>query len=232
MEQLTSLYKKNKFLHHAYALEGERHVVLEELKNFFEKTLEYSIQANPDYHEKDYETLGIDEARELGKLELKKSFSNSRKVFVLLIGEITREAQNALLKMFEEPNAGTHFFVILRSFESLLPTLRSRMQYIQCTGVYSNEVGGVGQDFLNSSLKDRFSIVNDIAESKDKNEAEKLLNSIEAVLSKEIGRKNYSKEIVFALDELALARDYLRDRSPSIKMILEHVSGILPHLGA
>ena len=51
-----------------------------------------------------------------------------KKIFIIETGFFTREAQNSLLKVFEEePTEGTHFFVFTPSAETLLPTLRSRM---------------------------------------------------------------------------------------------------------
>ncbi len=49
------------------------------------------------------------------------------KVLVLSALEYNVYAQNALLKLFEEPPEDTRFILITRSKNSLLPTIRSRM---------------------------------------------------------------------------------------------------------
>ncbi len=49
------------------------------------------------------------------------------KIIVLSALEYNVYAQNALLKLFEEPPEDTYFILISRSKNSLLPTIRSRM---------------------------------------------------------------------------------------------------------
>lgn len=52
------------------------------------------------------------------------------RAFVIQTTQILAEAQNALLKLFEEPNAHTIFYLIIPRADILLPTLRSRMQIL------------------------------------------------------------------------------------------------------
>jgi DNA polymerase III gamma/tau subunit len=78
-----------------------------------------------------YETFGVDEGRELKEAQLSKSFGGGKKIFVISFETITVEAQNSLLKVFEEPTPDTHFFLISRTGSRLLPTLRSRIVFLQ-----------------------------------------------------------------------------------------------------
>ena len=48
MESLAELYKKDKFLHHAYLIEGEHQSSLLWLKKFFKEMLNINPDGNPD----------------------------------------------------------------------------------------------------------------------------------------------------------------------------------------
>lgn len=60
--------------------------------------------------------------------------SSTREKFVVLIGKIfNKEAQNALLKVLEEPPHNIHFLLFVPYKNTLIPTIRSRMQVINKT---------------------------------------------------------------------------------------------------
>lgn len=76
------------------------------------------------------ESFGIDDAREIRRRAHLSSVA--KKFFIIATARITPEAQNALLKIIEEPPQETHFFIFTPFAGALLPTLRSRLQLIQC----------------------------------------------------------------------------------------------------
>jgi DNA polymerase III delta prime subunit len=55
-----------------------------------------------------------------------KARGGQRVVVINRADLMTREAQNSLLKILEEPNSGTIFFLITSKIESVLPTIQSR----------------------------------------------------------------------------------------------------------
>lgn len=60
--------------------------------------------------------------------------SSSQEKFIALIGKIfNKEAQNALLKVLEEPPINIHFLIFVPYKNALIPTIRSRMQVINKT---------------------------------------------------------------------------------------------------
>ena len=72
-----------------------------------------------------------------------------RMVFILCEAQkMLAPAQNALLKIFEEPPAGVVTFLLTDSLRSLLPTVRSRGQKIT--------LGGMDDETLTSVLKGKF----------------------------------------------------------------------------
>jgi DNA polymerase III gamma/tau subunit len=77
--------------------------------------------------------MGIDEAREIRERASLRGTGSGR-VFCIAAASITTEAQNALLKTFEDPGSAT-FVLIVPSPDILLPTIRSRMQRISLPAV-------------------------------------------------------------------------------------------------
>lgn len=75
--------------------------------------------------------IGVDTVRELQQNITQTANQNGLKVAVILEAEkMTEQAGNALLKVLEEPPADTHWLVSTKDAERLLPTLRSRMQWV------------------------------------------------------------------------------------------------------
>jgi len=88
-----------------------------------------------------YEALAVDnksgnisvhEANKIVKKLSFKAFEGDRKYMVIWLPErMNIQAANTLLKILEEPPAGTHFFLVSEHPEQLLPTIRSRCQIIR-----------------------------------------------------------------------------------------------------
>ncbi|MCK7458548.1 DNA polymerase III subunit delta' [Idiomarina aminovorans] len=75
--------------------------------------------------------IGVDSVRELQKNVMQTANQGGLKVAVILRAEkMTEQAGNAVLKVLEEPPADTHWLVSTADAERLLPTLRSRMQWL------------------------------------------------------------------------------------------------------
>lgn len=77
--------------------------------------------------------IGIESIREIEHLLSLRVPTNTQVNRVVLIHDahqLSREAQNALLKTLEEPPAGTLLMLTSDSIQSLLPTVRSRVQVL------------------------------------------------------------------------------------------------------
>lgn len=72
-------------------------------------------------------TLGIDMIRELYD-QLRTNSGRQRIVIIDEAERLTTEAQNAFLKLLEEPDDSTHFLLTSHAPQLLLPTIRSRVQ--------------------------------------------------------------------------------------------------------
>jgi DNA polymerase III delta prime subunit len=235
--------------HHAYLLIGSDHVRAN-LVSILEKTHKIVVRANPDFFDRSYQIFTIDDAREVKTFHgTRPVHSDGKKIFVLVMNGATVEAQNALLKLLEEPAEYAHFFIIISSAHLLLPTVKSRMQIIEMKqetgsrkqGGGKNEKNAIGKNktsdtinsellqsakkFVTSSKAKRLEevkkLIDDISkEKKTKQDAIDLLNAIQVVVYEEKGVKGGKS----ALEVIETARTYIDDRAPSVKMLLEYVA--------
>lgn len=217
---LINMFSKDS-LHHAYFIEGEKTAVLATVEAFLQDAFDLKRGGHPDVHFSEYESMGIDESRALQAMQSMRPLLGDRKIFIITVQSITNEAQNSLLKVFEEPTSGTHFFVISPSQRILLPTLRSRMVVLTHSSTDGNAGVGAGE-FMKLSYKDRFAFVAPLIEEKDRFKAENLLQGIVSVIDEDKESLDKSKGEI--LKELLILIRYVKDRSSSLKLILERVT--------
>jgi len=213
------MYKNSDTLHHAYYfVEHKAEEAVHKLKEFLTEVVGVKIAGNPDFSHRKFDNFTIDDARSITQGESRKDFSGGKKIFIIETDFITEEAQNALLKVFEEPTIGTHFFIISPQ-DVLLPTLRSRMQVY----VSEEEEKNIYENVLVMNLKERLEFVKDITEGikdedKTKQDAISFLNGIEKQLY-EMGVEQNSEKLKICEQ----TRDSLYDRGAPIKIILENL---------
>ncbi len=216
--------------HHAYVLiggssdninSGTKNTHTELLK-FLEKAHKIPVHGNPDLFDRTYETFTIDDARELkASHEMKSVTAGAKKIFIMTMNGITIEAQNALLKLLEEPSGNTHFFLIIPSAHLLLPTIKSRVS-ILAHDKFTPQIGTTdAANFLKLPIQKRLDQIKKLTEeiSKEKKtnqDAIDFVNSIEETI--------YRSGVKRGLREIQAARTYLNDRAPSIKMLLEFIA--------
>lgn len=222
--------------HHAYCLIGGESV-RDQLVSIVNVEHEIAITGNPDFFEQRYETFTIEDARKLKSLhEMRPTTNDGKKVFIITVDNITSEAQNALLKLLEEPAEYAHFFLIIPSAHLLLPTVKSRLSFVEMHRVDGDmkkgsavspdeEVINVSKIFVTSTPAKRLEmvkkLVDDISkEKRSKQSAIDFLDAIQTVVYKDKGVKNGKA----TLEVIETARKYVSDRSPSLKMLLEYVA--------
>ncbi len=188
--------------HHAYLLIGDKLWGRKELDNLFGPKL----FGSPDFFLLEEELFGIEEARRLGELSNRKAF-DQRKIFFITPKKITVEAQNALLKTFEEPIPDTHFLLLVRDEALILPTLKSRMAVLY--GKLHSSVGEV-EKFLKLNLSDRLDFAKKFAD--DERDLSAFLDEL-LMLKRD---KNIYKMRLFSAD-----------RTASSRLILEHLALVI-----
>lgn len=211
--------------HHAYLLIGDD-AIRTDLISILEKKHKIKVHGNPDFIDQTFTTFTIENARDLKSLASTRPVGAAgKKIFIVTMNGITVEAQNALLKLLEEPAESTHFFLIIPSAHLLLPTVKSRLSLIGSSQGSSETDLTEARHFVKSTPAKRLeavkSLLDDISkEKKFKQDAVNLLNGIEAVIYEDRGVKE-GKQALQAID---MARKYLSDRAPSVKMLLEYVA--------
>lgn len=222
MEPIEALFQKN-LNHHAYILTGPSQVIWFWFKKYLENSHADLIGQNPDIYFKSFDTFGITDSRYLRQRGQQKSFTGQRKFFVLQIEFMTREAQNALLKIFEEPPANNVFFLIARTETIFLPTLRSRCQIISCSNNLTkikdhNSVSA--QEFLDQGVAGRLEFINQLAVKKEsfKKEALSFLADLEFILYH--NKKDNNKELA----KIITARRLLLQTTSWPRIILEDIA--------
>lgn len=219
--RVMNLSKDN--LHHAYICEGDKDDIYNQICHFCQNDLAFEIQANPDFVYQQYDKFLISDARRLSDIQMNKTTDRGRKIYIISFNFITREAQNALLKVLEEPTEGTHFFFITSSAHIFLPTVLSRANVISLKkNEYEEEL-----DFLKKSLKQKMDfitkLVSDIKdEKKSKFEAILFARKVAFELYQESKKKkDYQK--MSKLKEIDKIIDYLHGNGSSVKQLLEYL---------
>ncbi len=209
--------------HHAYFIHSFKDSV-DKLKEYLKSKFNIDHAQNPDFYHEKFDSFGINESRALKERHSSKGYTeDSKRIFIIEISNITHEAQNALLKIFEEPHEKSHFFIIMLSAELLLPTLRSRL-HILPREINENDSDKLNEikKFLKLSKKEKIDYVDDIAkrisdEEINKSSAIDFLNNLSQVMYEDRDKNKV------ALQAIIKALDYINDRSASVKQLLEYV---------
>ncbi len=97
-------------------------------------------QMNPNHPDLlwiDSEKLGVEQAKQIRVHLSLKPFQAEKKMVVLVhAGNLTPDAQNALLKTLEEPEGEAIFLLGVESEDQLLPTILSRCQVVHLVGTH------------------------------------------------------------------------------------------------
>lgn len=199
--------------HHANLLVGGADEA-ELIVRSYAKNLGAELANNPDFIVLKSEVFGIDEARELKRLATRIAIAGF-KIFLVIPEKITLEAQNALLKIFEDPTPGTYFFLATKDKGSIIPTLLSRMNVMPAAKGESRLKES--KDFLGLPLKKRLIVASNFVE--DKSNLIEFLDSLMLGL-KERGETNSLRK-VYEIRRLVL------DKNMGARLVIEHLALVL-----
>ncbi len=141
--------------------------------------------------------LGVDDVREV------KSFFNNtpsiarKKIAVIFQAEkLTAEAQNALLKIAEEPHPQALLILVVSNLDLMLPTLRSRfLKLFHQENILAKEKLPIAVDFFRSNLVKREALIKELFlkadDDDDKNLIFKFLEDLMALYVEAGVEKNY-----------------------------------------
>jgi len=142
------------------------------------------------------DSIGIDAVREVKNFLWQKPNASPKRTLIIDDAELlTTEAQNALLKVTEEPPASSLMIIVVHDLERIMPTILSRMQKVYFGAVPEAEIAAwmgsapiakrsLGKPGLASRLK------NDKAFAESLTLAEKFLKTTPA------GRRDFIKKLI------------------------------------
>lgn len=239
MNLINHLDKNN--LHHAYLIEGEKEEITLKIFEFL-KNLGIETSGNPDFCHISVDSFKIEDARNLKSVEYEKGFSDGKKIFLISANNFLLEAQNTLLKIFEEPIENTHFFLIVPDKNVLLETLVSRFYLISTKQNLSEEIK-IAEKFIKMPLKNRIDFIKELLIEEDDEDnmiktestrakALKFLNALEVVMSRTVFDKKLSRTVQNSLQvcfaHLFKVRKFLNQPGSSLKSLMESVALIVP----
>lgn len=222
-----------KDLYHSYVIEGGAHIV-PVLREYLESKGEVN-KNSPDVLVGIYDSFNIRDSQGIKEWHSSSPIDGKKKICIIGTKFINREAEQTLLKIIEEPNKNTHFFIIVPDSSLLLGTILSRVHLIKNIGNENKEETKVAEEFMKLSQGARIDKVGEIIkEFKDdessgglRRNAIVLLNGLEKIIyekwKKEVNNENYK----FILGEIKSCRGYLSIPGASVKMILEHIALVL-----
>lgn len=158
--------------------------------------------------------LGINDVRSLKEESVRLPLEREVLSFVIVAGSVELEAQNALLKLFEEPPSHTEFFLLTPHESRLLPTLRSRFVDVNRSTEAGNELA---EKFLKLDYKDRLEYI--AAEQKKKTDS--LRRLFGSLCQHPVSNKEAKKSLL-------LVSQYVYNRGAGLKMLMEELALSLP----
>lgn len=224
--------------HHAFVIEAEAEAGIETAQAWLKKELGVDSANNPDVAVMRYGLLSVDDARRVSELAAGAAFAGDTKAVIVAASRAYHEAQNALLKLFEEPPPGAYLFLIMPTLGGLLPTLRSRVQVLSAGKTKNTTIYGsnsVATEFMKATKEKRSTMIKKLASGKDeeerrenREEALAIINGVEAA-AYAAGRESLTlPKYAELLRDTAELRGHLHDRSAPVRMILEHLSLVIP----
>lgn len=152
-----------------------------------------------------------------------------KKIALLSFHTITVPAQNALLKILEEPKTHVQFILVTTNVEALIPTLYSRLQHVELEEEQSTS--SITKLFLNTPSQKRMKLPEIIAlitavdeeDRKDREGVRSFILDIVSILKK---YPQYSSQTLVTIEMAS----YAGDSSASGKAIIEYLSLLLPEL--
>lgn len=223
--------------HHAYVYIGDREAGLAAARAYAADALGLHGSDNPNVAVFEFGLFSVDDARRVASFASQSQATGDRKLIVIATGRLFHEAQNALLKLFEEPTEGTTLVLVVPAEGILLPTLRSRLIRLPDASGGANAIGDVAQEFLSMAKAEREKyVVKLVARSKSDKDAEKQAARLEAAsviagVMRAAHAKNMkapAKELGLLLRDLDRFAPIVHERSAPLKLIFEHLVLVMP----
>jgi hypothetical protein len=226
---------------HAFFYAGDGEQGITAALAFGERELGMSLTGNPDILIERHGLFSVDDARRIAAKAELVPMKGETKLFIISANRIFHEAQNAMLKLFEEPPAGTTLVLVIPSEGNLLYTLRSRLLPLPVKSEEGEVISEEAQTFIKGNEKAREKVVEEILDEakSDKDEEKQEARAKALRFAEGLSRAAYAAwrneagpdardELQSFLHDLDRLVPVLHDRSAPLKPILEHILIIAP----
>ena len=236
--------------HHAYYFAGDAEKGIAAALSYAEMGLGLHTAQNPDISIQQFGLFSVEDARKISDMAYRAPIGGSQKIIVIAAPRIFEQAQNALLKIFEEPPAGVTLVLVIPSKGILLTTLRSRLLPLPLhadeskasdEGFTIDHLNSFTEEFISSDEKGRAKLIAKLVDqSKSDNEDMKQSARASAITFIEhLTRYGYAKrasvendssrqEITRFLSDLNRFMPLMHTRSAPLKLIFEHILLVFP----
>jgi hypothetical protein len=164
------------------------------------------------------EKIGISDVRSVIAQAQLRPTTSAGQVVVLATSFITNEAQNALLKLLEEPPDHTSFVLVVPIAFQVLPTLQSRIGYESVS--HDSQSTTAWQVFVAATYAGRLQQIDSWHKSKDQQWLTAIAHGLHTM-------KLQGLDVV-TLQAIETVGQKLQTRGASNKMLLEHLALVLP----
>jgi len=239
--------RQTKWPHHAYCFVGPRIEAICAVHQILESDFAFRTTGNPDYWRGEYDVLLLDDSKEIKRNIDNRPVANEIKVLVIATNFIHLNSQNSFLKLLEEPNGHSVLFLLMPSDSQLLPTIKSRLIFVNQTDWPKAETTKIEENskvekkeslfevetFLAANSAERLKRIEKIlAQYKDdkvsKGDLVNFILNLGKGLRQKIDLKERRAETTLALEVIAKSLTYAEGASPSFKTILEYLAIIVP----
>lgn len=223
-----------KELYHTYIVAGDPVTDPLVIRDELQKREEMSRDGG-DFLFQIYDSLTVADSTFLKGWHSEGNVNTGKRICIIGAKAINREAENALLKMLEEPQSGTHFFIVVPEPEMLAETIRSRAHILKMD-IGTSRSSTSARAFISASPEKRLLVIDELIKSHKDDEtsgglrydALQLLSDIERTLYKERFIKNKTDtHLGKLLEEIGMLRGHLGLPGASVKMILEHLALVI-----
>lgn len=181
-------------------------------------------EASVDVQHEFAEVFTIERVRILKDIVYRLPVNLRNRWVVIWAQEYTHAAQNALLKMLEEPPLQTKFILMTGQITQLLPTVRSRLQVLDSGSLLRDTEGDYkAGEWINLSVAKRLERVQELHKQNDKDSLLKLILAVVNLVS--------NKDVDMSLEQRRIIADvtgFIHRSGSSKKYLLEILALTLP----
>ncbi len=171
--------------------------------------------------------LDIDTARKI--ISWAQAPYNDERIALISFHTAGTPAQNAMLKVLEEPRPGTRFVLLTSNVANLLPTIMSRVHHMRSEEGEVNLDRKHAEEFLRTShaFRMKLSFVVDLLACVDE-EGRKDREAVRSFLLSIAGELSAARVAPHYIQETLELASYASDPSASGKALLEYLTLLLP----